>query len=459
MAEPPVYFAFTGGRQIGPLQFAEMADLAARGVLSPEDLAWKSGTPEWVPAHQLLAFPRRRPPSGIREAVKSPVEPLPSAGFADLSLPDAPARSRAGRTFSRVDAPATVPAAPAPPAAPAEPAPDPGTWKRVSLSTRTDDPGLSVVASTGPGEVENEEAAPGEAAASRLFPQLPDALTPARLGEAAILGSAVTWALVFIGLGPLLVAALAEDPILRVRLVHFGCGALWLMFFYAVFRPDTDVSRPTLGLFFGAALFGALYVGALVDMPPLATLAPLSAPERNVAWRLLASLGGSALVQELGKTAVLLVVVRVLGGGGDGRHGLYAGLIVGAAFGLTLSVAQIPVFPAAEEAALKGAGSPSTALYAWFLGSWVAAVTRPFLQAIWSALVGFFLVPAVTRGRRTGPALFGLAAAIVLHALYNAFAPGATALLSVLVAAVSLGAFLLARRSAEEEPALSPPAS
>jgi RsiW-degrading membrane proteinase PrsW (M82 family) len=89
----------------------------------------------------------------------------------------------------------------------------------------------------------------------------------------------------------------------------------------------------------------------------------------------------------------------------------------------------------------------------------VAAAIHPFLQAIWSALAGFFLVPAVTHGRRTGPALFGLGAALVLHALYDAFAPGATALLSVLVAAVSLGAFLLARRSAEEEPALSPPAS
>jgi hypothetical protein len=453
MAEPPVYFAFTGGRQIGPLQFAEMADLAARGVLSPDDLAWKSGTPEWVPAHQLLAFPKRRPSSGIRQAFKPPVEPLPSGDFTDLPPPEAPAATRPARVFSRVEAPAPAPAPPGP----AEPAVDPATWKRVSLSAKSDDPGLSVVASAATAGVEEEAAVPGDAPVSRLFAALPEALAPARLGEAAILGSPVTWALVFIGLGPLVVAALAEDPILRVRLVHFGCGALWLMFFYAVFRPDTDVSRPTLGLFFGAALFGALYAGALVDVPPLATLAPLAAPGRNVAWRLLASLGGVALVQELGKAAVLVAVVRVLGGGRDGRHGLYAGLVVGAAFGLTLSVAQVPVLPAAEEAALKGAESPSTALYAWFLGSWVAAVTRPFLQGIWSALAAFFLVPAVTRGRRTGPALFGLAAAVVLHALYDAFAPGVTALLSVLVAAVSLGAFLLARRSAEEEPAFSPP--
>lgn len=459
MAEPPVYFAFTGGRQIGPLQFAEMADLAARGVLSPDDLAWKSGTPEWVPAHQLLAFPRRRPPSGIREAFRPPATPVSPGDFTDLPAVDAPARARPARTFSRVDPAAGALAASAPPASPSESALDPGTWKRVSLSAMSDDPGLSIVASAAPGDVEEEPAAPGDAPVSRLFPALPEALAPARLGEAAILGSAVTWALVFIGLGPLLVAALAEDPVLRVRLVHFGCGALWLMFFHAVFRPDTDVSGPTLGLFFGAALFGALYVGALVAAPPLATLAPFASPERSVAWRLLASLGGAALVQELGKAAVLVVVVRALGGGGDGRHGLYAGLIVGAAFGLTLSVAQVPALPAADEAALKGAESPSTALYAWFLGSWVAAATRPFLQGIWSALAGFFLVPAVTRGRRTGPALFGLAAAIALHAAYDAFASGVTALLSVLVAAVSLGAFLLARRSAEEEPAFSPPAS
>jgi hypothetical protein len=462
MAEPPVYFAFTGGRQIGPLQFAEMADLAARGVLSPDDLAWKSGTPEWVPAQQLVAFPRRRPPSGIREALKSPSEARLSEEFTDLSRPDAPARARPAQSFSPFEAPAAAPAALAPsagPAAPADTALDPGTWKRVSLSTRSDDPGLSVVDSAAAGDAEEEAAAPRAAPVSRLLPALPEALAPARLGDAAILGSAVTWALVFFGLGPLLLAALAEDPILRVRLVHFGCGALWLMFFYAAFRPDTDVTRSTLGLFFGAALFGALYVGALVAAPPLATLAPFAAPGRNVAWRLLASLSGAALVQELGKAAVVVLVVRVLGAGSDGRHGLYAGLIVGAGFGLTLSVVQVPVLPAAEEAALKGAESPSTALYAWFLGTWVAAAMRPFLQAIWSALAAFFLVPAVTRGRRTGPAFFGLGAAVVLHALYDAFVSGVTALLAVLVAAASLGAFLLARRSAEEEPALSPPGS
>ncbi len=440
MVEPPVYFTFTGGRQIGPLQFAEMADLAARGVLSPDDLAWKSGTPEWVPAHQLLAFPKKRPSSANRGAFKPPAEAGPSEDFTALSTP------------ARPD---PLVAAPAPGGA----ALDPGMWKRVSLSTRSDDPGLSIVESSAAAGAEEEAAGPREVPVSRLLPALPEALAPARLGEAAILGSAVTWALVFFGLGPLLLAALAEDPILRVRLVHFGSGALWLMFFYAVFRPDTDVTRPTLGLFFGAALFGALYVGVLVAAPPLATLAPFAAPERNIAWRLLASLGGAALVQELGKAAVVVLVVRALGAGSDGRHGLFAGLIVGAGFGLTLSVAQVPVLPAAEEAAIRGAASPSAALYAWFLGTWVAAAMRPFLQAIWTGLAAFFLVPAVTRGRPTGPALFGLGAAVVLHALYDAFVPGVTALLSVLVAAVSVGAFLLARRSAEEEPALSPPAS
>jgi hypothetical protein len=445
MAEPPVYFAFTGGRQIGPLQFAEMADLAARGVLSPDDLAWKSGTPEWVPACQLLAFPKRRPSSGGRAAFRPPAEPLSPEDFTDPPLPGAPVRTSPVRPSSAVEVQA------AGPAPPAETALDPAAWRRVSLSAASDDPGLSVV-----GSEEVAEEPPGEPAISRL---LPAALAPARLGEAAILGSAVTWALVFFGLGPLLLAALAEDPILRVRLVHFGSGALWLIFFYAVFRPDADVSRQTLALFFGAALFGALYVGLLVTAPPLSTLAPLAGAGRNVAWRLLASLGGAALVQELGKAAVVVLVVRLFGGGRDGRFGLYAGLIAGAGFGLTLSVARIPALPAASEAALKGVDSPSTALYAWFLGTWVAAAMSPFLQAIWGAIAGFFLVPAVAGGQRTGPAFFGLAAALVLHALYAAFVPGATALLSVLVAAVSLGAFLLARRTAEEEPALNPPGS
>ncbi|HSB36341.1 MAG TPA: GYF domain-containing protein [Thermoanaerobaculia bacterium] len=447
MAEPPVYFAFTGGRQIGPLQFAEMADLAARGVLSPDDLAWKSGTPEWVPAQQLLAFTKRKS-SASREAFGSP---------ADASRPpeDPPAAVPAPRTGP---GPKAVPGDRAAPSTPA-PAADAGPeqWKRVSLSRASDDPGLSVAASAAEGETDGETGA--GATPEPTWRRVSASFSLSRLGDAAILGSPVTWTLVFFGLGPLALAAVIEDPVLRIRLFHFGCGSLWMAFFYVAFRPEADVTRATLALFFGAALFGVLYFGLLRRLPPVSTLAPFAEPARHVGWRLLSALGGVALVQELGKAAILAVAGRVGSGEKNGRLGFFYGLVVGTSFGLFASAFEARGIPAVENALLRGAESPSTALYSWFVASVVAAASRPFLHGLWTAVLGFFLVSAVSGSRRPGRRVaLGLAVPIGLHGLYNAFSSGVTAVLAVAVAAVSLGVFLQVWRAAEEEPAVSPPA-
>ena len=449
MAEPPVYFAFTGGRQIGPLQFAEMADLAARGVLAPDDLAWKSGTPEWVPAQQLLAFTKRKS-SGPREAFRPPPDAFQPSGDS-LTAAAAPGTGPGPKGVpadrAALSAPAPAPAADA----------GPEHWKRVSLSRASDDPGLSIVASADEGDADEESGAgPSPEPAWRLRPAL---LSLSGLGDAAILGSPVTWTLVFFGLGPLALAAVIEDPVLRIRLFHFGCGSLWMAFFYVAFRPDADVTRPILALFFGTALFGVLYFGLLHRLPPVSTLAPLGEPARHVVWRLLSALGGVALVQELGKAGILAVAGRMGSGEKNGRLGFFYGLVVGASFGLFASAFEARGIPAPEGASLRGADSPSSALYSWYVASVVAAASRPFLHGLWTAVLGFFLVPAVTGSRRSGRRVaLGLAVAIGLHALYNAFSSGLTAVLSVAVAAVSLGVFLQAWRAAEEEPVVSPPA-
>jgi RsiW-degrading membrane proteinase PrsW (M82 family) len=72
--EAPVYFAYAGGRQVGPISFAELDELAANGGLAPADLVWESGTPEWVPASRLLSFvPRGTPaPPGLPAPLPPP---------------------------------------------------------------------------------------------------------------------------------------------------------------------------------------------------------------------------------------------------------------------------------------------------------------------------------------------------------------------------------------------------
>ncbi|HYE21249.1 MAG TPA: DUF4339 domain-containing protein [Tepidisphaeraceae bacterium] len=42
-----------GGQQIGPITSQQMKDLAAGGQLTPNDLVWKDGMPEWTPASRV----------------------------------------------------------------------------------------------------------------------------------------------------------------------------------------------------------------------------------------------------------------------------------------------------------------------------------------------------------------------------------------------------------------------
>ncbi len=443
MAEPPVYFAFTGGRQIGPLHFAELADLAARGVLQPDDLAWKSGTPEWVPASQLLAFPKRKTASGIRETM---------AQSSAAAEPDEIVLEVAG-------APGPTPTAPVrPPSSHALPS----KWPRVSLTKVSDDPGLRLE-ETGAAKTERagvpDEGAPAHAGNLRGLSRLGDVLPVRRLNDAAVLGSSVTWALVFFGLGPLFVSAVAEDPLLRIRLFDFGCGALWISFFYVAFRSESATSRTILAVFFGAVLFALLYFGALEHGPPVSTLAPLAAPGRSLGARLVAALGGAVLVQEIGKLALLVLIARPLKELNGEADGLFYGLISGAAFGLCASVVQTwPLGVTGHEGVFPIAGGTPTALYAAFLGAAAGALAQPFLHAVWTAIAGTFLaqgLPSPARPAAPGRILLGLGLAVVLHALYDALSPQATAFFSVLVAAGALLLLLALKREAEERPILT----
>ncbi len=441
MAEPPVYFAYTGGRQIGPLQFAELADLAARGVLRPADLAWKSGTPEWVPASQLLAFPK---PRGTPSSQETPAFPSPGAEIA------------ADRPASVVPSATGTPAA-APPRA-AGPVPPQGKWPRVAMTRGSDDPGLALEetgAGTGPGEgalAGAEEAPPRRS--SRLAALLPIR----RLNDAAVLGSPVTWSLVFFGIGPLLISAVAEDPLLRIRLFDFGCGALWIAFFYWAYRTEAATTRAVLAVFLGSVLFAFLYFGFLEGWPPVSALARASA-DPGFGTRFLASLAGTALVQEVGKMAFLVLVARALGELNESGDGLFFGLIAGAGFGLCASIVRSWSFGIPDERVLRTAAeAPLAALYAAFLAAAVQALALPFLHAVWTAIAGGFVARGLgAKGRPAEPGqiLLGVLLAVVLHALYEALTPPATAFFAVVVAALALALFLALRRDSEEQPILT----
>lgn len=81
-----MYFAYSGGRQIGPISFAELDELAASGGILPTDLVWESGTPEWLPAARLLSFVPRAPQDPPPPPMPLPPRPTRAAS------PDSPPR-------------------------------------------------------------------------------------------------------------------------------------------------------------------------------------------------------------------------------------------------------------------------------------------------------------------------------------------------------------------------------
>jgi RsiW-degrading membrane proteinase PrsW (M82 family) len=362
------------------MSFAELDDMAARGVLAPADLVWESGTPEWVPASRLLSFvPRAAPP---------PLGPPPP-------LPPRPTRG-----------------APPPP--------------RVTVTFRSLLDDLT----------------------SFSFAEM---VPLTRLYDPETLGSRIAWVLLAFGLGPLLLGTLIEDPLLRVRLFNFGCGALWTVFFAFAFKTERQSLRLGIAVFFATGIFGVLFVSVLQNVPPLSWLYLLIEPSKPFALRLVAYVWGVGLLEEVGKGLLLLFLARALGGLEDAADGVFYGLMSGLGFGVYEAVAYTEwVNPHQATALSILTGSPTIGLYAYFVASVVRTVSLPLLHAVWTAIVGYFVGLSFAARRKTRAVLLiGLLIAALLHGLYDAFLSEGMGLVAFLVAALTLLLFLAYRRNAD----------
>lgn len=383
MTEPTVYFALVRGEQRGPLTYAELDDLAARGELTPSDLVWQSGTPEWVAASDLLSFtPKAPPPSPPAPPADRPVGP---------AVPELPA----GRLT-------------------------PGERLRGFLDDLS----------------------------SFSFSEI---VPVSRLVDPEALGTPVAWVLLVFGLAPLLVGTVVEDPLLRVRLFNFGCGALWTAFFVLAFKTERQSLRLGIAVFFATGVFGVLLVSVLQGVPPLSWMYALAAPDRPFALRLVAYVGGVALLEELGKGLILLLLARRLGGLSDLSDGVFYGLMSGLGFGVYEAMMYTEwVNPRTATALSWQAGSLSVGLYSYFVASVVRTVSLPLLHAVWTGIVGYFVGASFVARRKTAAVLsIGLLMAVVLHGLYDALLSQGLGLAASLVAGASILLFLAYRRNAE----------
>lgn len=389
MEEPTVYFAHAGGEQLGPLTREELDALARSGRLQPSDLVWESGSPEWVPAATLVFF--GPPPEPAAPAAEAPAAPA-AAGAPASFLPPPPA--------------------PAPPSV--------GDRLRGVLHD------ISTFSF------------------SELVPL-------GRLVDPEALGTPASWVLLVFGLAPLLVGTVVEDPLLRVRLFNFGCGALWAAFFVVAFKTGRQSLRLGIAVFFASGIFGVLFVSVLPAVPPVSWLHSLLGPERPFAVRLLAATGGVALPEELGKGLILLLLARRLGGLSGPSDGVFYGLMSGLGFGVWEAMMYAEwVNPRQATALTFEAGSISLGLYSYFVGSVVRVASLPLLHAVWTAIVGYFVGVSFAAPRKTAAVLsVGIGIAVALHGPYEAFLSQRMPLAAFALATLSVVLFLAYRRNAE----------
>jgi hypothetical protein len=82
------WFYARGGQQAGPVSFTELVALAQTGGLTPGDLVWQDGTPDWRAAGQVAGlFPTGAPaaaPAPMQQAYAPPqqYQPYPPQGMA-----------------------------------------------------------------------------------------------------------------------------------------------------------------------------------------------------------------------------------------------------------------------------------------------------------------------------------------------------------------------------------------
>jgi RsiW-degrading membrane proteinase PrsW (M82 family) len=406
-----IYVAFTGGRKLGPLSGVELEALARGGGIGPEDLVWKSGTPEWLKASAYVEFGAPFPEaeeaplletSGIQPPPPPP--PFPPPGEPPgLAPPPAPDALRAE--------------------APRPPPPPPG-------------PGLGAHARR----------------IGRDFASLPfgELFPVRRLFEPEALGAPGAILLLVFGLGPLAIGTVVEDPVFRARLFNLGLGALWTTFLVLAFSPRRPGALSGAAVFLSTLVLGALLVSVLPGVAPLSWLHSLAAPARAFPLRFLGA-SSIALVEEAAKAGLLLLVASRLGGLADPAEGLAHGLLAGLGFGLWEAAATTAWAGPGDAATLTfSAGSVSAGLYGFVVTTVVTTAAIPLLHGAFTGVVGYVLGLANGEKERTAAYLLaGVAVVTFLHALYDAFLSGGSGFLALLAARAPLLLLVACRTSAE----------
>jgi RsiW-degrading membrane proteinase PrsW (M82 family) len=378
----PVYFAYVGEQQVGPLTRTDLETRASRGEIREEDLVWETGTLGWVKAGEIIDYDL------IRYAGRSLTGEL-RLDRSGVSSPPSEPRSGPAKTIGAIFS----------------------DLRSLSLS--------------------------------ELVPI-------SRLLDPETLGMPASWVLLVFGLGPLFLGTVLEDPGIRVRLFNAGTGALWLAFFIAAFRNGRHSIRLGLAAFLSTSLLGVLLISVLQGLPPMSWLHAWLGSGISFVPMLAGFTFGVSLPQELGKAAILAVLLRSFGHVKEPEDGMFHGLMAGLGFGIYEAVIYGEwVSPRNAGHMLPEAGALTLSLYAAFVANVVRMVSLSLLHAVWTAIAGYFIgLSFVAQKKPAAILLIGFSVPILLHGLYSTFLASGLGFFAFLVATLSLLLFLSYRQNA-----------
>jgi uncharacterized RDD family membrane protein YckC len=92
------YYIGKDGRQLGPYEAAQVREQLALGTLSPDDLVWRQGLPDWVPLHR--EFPSATPPPIPADVATPPPATAPNPFVAAV-----PRDTSSARAYAHASAP------------------------------------------------------------------------------------------------------------------------------------------------------------------------------------------------------------------------------------------------------------------------------------------------------------------------------------------------------------------
>lgn len=80
-----MYYVGKSGQQIGPFSLEELKSKLASGEVSPSDLVWKEGMPDWKPASTIPGLAEPVAPAAPEPAVPAPATTFDTGSYAPIS--------------------------------------------------------------------------------------------------------------------------------------------------------------------------------------------------------------------------------------------------------------------------------------------------------------------------------------------------------------------------------------